>query len=775
MNTHVLTNNWTLAFTHPVTEKKHRLAATVPGNVEIDLLREGLIADPYPPDNLDAMRDWERVDDWTYETTFDAPPAPPGATVQLVFEGVDTIAEVLLNGTPILRCDNMFIPHAADVTGKLQPTGNVLRVRIYSPVLHTRQFQYDSFQISRDRHDAAYLRKARHMWGWDNAPRLLSAGLWRPVQLEVLPPIRFADVYLYTQQITADEVCLGCDWRIATPDLDLTGYRGVWRLSRAGQVEHEIPFAVPFVAGRTRHQLPRNQVRLWWPRGFGAPDLYDATLVLYKKDQAVAEWRTRFGIRTIELRRTEDTTADGAGEFVFVCNNEKIYINGTNWKPLDALHSRAAGKVRRALDLCLDLHCNMVRIWGGGVYEDHDFFDYCDEHGLLVWQDFMFACEVPPRDEWFQQAVAREAEAIVKRLRHHASLAVWCGDNEVDASFFWDTRVPHNLVPADNVITRQVLRQAVQARDPYRSYVPSSPHVSDRVARDLRAGRPPVAFTGEDHLYPRNENFREAFRNSPAHFIGETGPFFINAMSQSEDLVARELSRARRLWDAPIAGKDYTLEYHQLDAYLLTWKDAGRHRLRHLFGREFPLEPWPEFALGMNIVCGEIFKFAIEWSRSRKWRKTGVLWWSLVDMWPMMFNYSVVDSQYRPKQPCYDWIRQSQQPFCLLIADPGAGDLELFAANDTLQAWRGEYRIVSVDTTGKERELLAGKFTVEPNQNALLRSVPRPAEQALWIVEWEVNGQRAFNHFVTGQPPYDFAVYRNWVQRINQQRKETKS
>ncbi len=759
-------DNWTLAFTHPVTGKAHQISATVPGNVEIDLRREGFIADPCPPDDLHAMRDWERVADWCYTTTFDAPATRPGDTVRLVFEGVDTIADVWLNGAKILRCDNMFIPHAVEVTGQLQPTGNSLQVRIDSPVRYARQFAYDSFLTPNRRHDSLYLRKARHMWGWDNAPHLLSAGLWRPVHLVVHPAIRFEDVYLYTQRITADEVFLGCDWRIATPDLDLSGYRGLLRLARAGRIEHEIPFEVPFLAGRFRHRLPRTEVRLWWPRGFGAPDLYDASLVLHQDGRVVADWRTRFGVRTIELRRTEDTSAAGDGEFVFVCNNEKIYVNGTNWKPLDALHSRAAGKVRQALDLCLDLHCNMVRVWGGGVYEDHDFFEYCDEHGLLVWQDFMFACEVPPRDEWFQRAVAHEAAVIVQRLRHHAALAVWCGDNEVDASFFWDLRVPPSLVPADNIITRQVLRQAVQAHDPYRSYVPSSPYVSDRVARDRRAGKPPVAFTGEDHLYPGDEQYRDAFRNAAAHFIGETGPFFLNAMSQSGEIVARELPRVRRLWDVPIARRDYTLQCHQLDPHFLTWKDASRRRLRHWFGREFDFDPWPEFAEALNIVCAGIFKFAIEWSRSRKWRKTGVLWWSLVDMWPMLFNYSVVDSHYQRKQPCYDWIRQAQQPFCLLLADPAAGDLELFAANDTLQAWRGEYRVASVDTAGRERELLAGNFEVEPNQNPLLRLAPRPAEQALWIIEWQTDGRRSFNHFVTGEPPYDFGVFQSWCARL---------
>ncbi len=764
-----LDGDWTLSFTHPLTGDRHRMPATVPGNVEIDLAREGLIGDPYPPDRLDALRDFERVDDWTYETTFDAPAVGPGETATLVFEGIDTIADVALNGEKILRCENMFIPHSADVTGKLRAAGNRLSVRIFSPELHARRFSYDAFQVSRGRQSQAYLRKARHAWGWDNAPRLLSAGIWRPARIVVAPPIRFSDVYAYTQLVRDDVVWIGVNWAIETPDADLSAYRGSMTLSYQGEVEHARDFDVDFTAGRLTCGLPAESVRLWWPRGYGDPHLYDLALILRKGGEVVAEWSARFGIRDLELSRTETTNAKGEGEFVFVCNGEKIYINGTNWKPLDALHSRAAGKVRRALDLCLDLHCNMVRIWGGGVYEDHDFFDYCDQHGLLVWQDFMFACEFPPRDAFFQQAVAREAEVIVKRLRNHASLAVWCGDNEVDMAFAWGTLIPRHLLPSHNEISRKVLKNAVLSHDPYRSYVESSPYVSDAIARerwrplDARAD----LATPEDHLYPADENFRAAFRASAAHFVGETGPFLMNAVSDTPAIVEREMARARRLWPVPIAEKDYTLDRHQLDAYFLSWKDAAQKRLRHFFGREFGLAPWSDFALGVNIVCADIFKHAIEYSRSRKWRKTGVIWWSLLDMWPMLFNYSVVDYEFRPKMPYY-WIRRSQQPVCLMAVEPHEdADPEIYAANDTRKPWRGRYRILSVGAGGDGEELLADEFAVPANASARLRSVPRSAAPALWIVQWRAGGQASANHYVCGKPPFDFDTFRDWCARLD--------
>ncbi len=766
-----LDGDWTLSFSHPVTGRTHCIEATVPGNVEIDLLREGFIDDPYPPDSTEAMHDFERVDDWTYEMRFDAPTLVNGETAHLVFAGVDTIADVMLNGEQILHCENMFIPHEVDVTARLQFGSNTLRVRIYSPELYARRFDYPAGRVSRScRMAEAYLRKARHMWGWDNAPRLLSAGLWRPVSLECRPAIRVTELYAYTAKLTDTEVFIGCNWAMTTPDTDLREYRGVLRLAGDGQVVHEWPVEVRFIAGRVVQCLPRDAVRLWWPFGYGEQPLYDLTLQLYKGDSLLAQETVRMGIRDVQLDYTEVTDQQGSGAYYFVCNGEKIYINGTNWKPLDALHSRAPARMEKALDLCRDLHCNMVRIWGGGVYEDHDFFDYCDRHGILVWQDFMFACELPPKDEFYQRAVAREAETIIKRLRNHPSLAIWCGDNEVDTMHTWGTEIPCNIYPSHNEINRIVLKNAVLYHDPYRTYVPSSPVVSDDIVRDRRrpADRQELKHlsTTESHLYPGNEHFRDTFRDSGCFFIGETGPFFINAMSESAEIVERELPRARRLWDLPIDGKDYTLDRHQTDLHFVTWKDASLKRVKHLFGRDFELEPWQDLALGVNIVCAEIFKFAIEWSRSRKWRKTGVLWWSLLDMWPMISNYSVVDSLFRPKKPYY-WIRQSQQPCCLLVVEPTDGDPELFVANDTLMPYKGAYRILSIDAEGRETELRQGEFQAERNATSKLGSVQPEQMPALWLIQWETQDGKGWNHYICGQPPYAFDVYKAWCEKLD--------
>lgn len=198
----------------------------------------------------------------------------------------------------------------------------------------------------------------------------------------------------------------------------------------------EYDFIPRFVSGK--NSLAINNPKLWWPRGSGEQNLYDVTLTLFYQGKAVAEDTFKTGIRDIQLIRSE-TNFDGNGQFCFLVNYKKIFIKGTNWVPANALHGECRERIAKALELCGELNCNMIRCWGGGVYEDHEFFDICDREGFLVWQDFMLACENPPQMQWFKDELREEAVAVIKKLRQHPSLALWSGDNECDENFFGGT------------------------------------------------------------------------------------------------------------------------------------------------------------------------------------------------------------------------------------------------------------------------------------------------------------------------------------------------
>lgn len=765
---HDLNGTWQLSFTAP--DGIHQMIqAAVPGNVEISLMDSGLMDDCMPADDLHATTLFDTVDDWTYQTRFEAPQVPADWTQELVFEGIDTIAEVYLNGELLGKPQNMFIAHRYDVRERLLPGWNEVKVVIRSALLWARQQETDLFALSREHTvygGQPYLRKARHEWGWDNAPRLLTSGLYRSVYVESLPPERFEDVYLYTAKLDTKYVHLGIAWDYQTMQTDMSPYEIRYTLSCEGEIVYQAQLPVEYPRGVNRFRVPREQVKLWWPRGFGEATLCHIQLEMLRNGQPAAMWSSPWGIRTVRVIRSADITEDGKGQYLFEVNQHPVYIRGTNWKALDALHSRADAKVERALIMVTDLNCNMVRIWGGGIYEDHPFFDYCDQHGILVWQDFMLACEIPPVNDGFQRVMEEEARFIIRKLRNHPSLALWCGDNEDDMFLAGSVHGASTILPSDMRCSRETLRACVLRYDPHRSYVEGSPCLSDAYMTDRRNGKifhhPP-----EYHLYPAPLDNSKAIRECKSRLIAETGPCPICAVTDNEHIFAREEARARRLWNTPIDAASRNITCHQTDDYFSSWRQRCRETCLAWYGRDFSWEERQDFFLAVNIICAELFKETIEFCRMDRWNKTGVIWWSLMDMWPMLFNFSVVDCDFQHKL-AYEWIRHSQQPFALTVVRYEEGDeAALYAVNDTLSSQRGTYRIISVTADGTETLLAMGTCAEQPNGARMLQRLAEPESPQLWLIEWEINGERYCNHFVTDSRGAGFDTWKKWNNRIN--------
>lgn len=763
---HSLNGSWELWFYHPEDGRRVEIVTEVPGNVEESLVKEGFLEELMPPDRIDVP-DKFSLTEWHYSRRFDAPPCPEGRERYLVLEGIDTVATVKVNSLTVLECANMHREYRIPME-HLKPAGNLLEVTIHSAELYARHREGDAFSIQTAGtlfESNLHLRKARYAWGWDHAPRLMPSGIFRDVYLEDLPAERFTEAYLITKRLTATDAKLACRWSYTLPDSVLmAGYTLHYTLSCEGRVVYEDEEAVFFPRGVITMTVPLSEIKLWWPRGYGEPNLCDFRMEMRRKGQRVAEWSSPWGIRTLRLFQSESVTEDGEGEFRFVINGEEIFARGTNWKPLDPLPSRAGAKLERALALLTDLDCNMVRVWGGGYYEERAFYDFCDRHGILVWQDFMFACEVPSRDPAYEEEVAGEARQIVKRLRNHPSLALWCSDNENDQNFLWSNG-DGNALPSDQRISREVLRSAVIENDPFRPYLAGSPHYSDRAIEEYRRGGV-LPDSPEKHLYTADcFEGGSSLRKLGSFFLGEVGPWGAMAMSLHEDLFRREEARVRRLWDEAKPPRMHLTAMHQHDTYFMEWRQAAKAVVKQWFGREYSVEEWKEFGLCQNIACAWVFKDTIEFWRSRRPEKTGVLWWSLLDMWPMLFNYSVVDSSFRPKLP-YAWIKEAQQRFALLVSRrTPEGEPILYAANDTLSRRQGSWRILAVGEDGAKRELARGSYDAAPNATTCLGPLKEEGRE-LWLLEWEENGERFTNHFLAARPPFDLCIFQEWLKEI---------
>jgi len=722
---------------------KH-VPAAVPGNVELDLVKAGVLPDPYIGMNVKRLGEFENCE-WWYKKTFDAGSPPPDRRAVLVFHGLDCYGTIWLNGKRIGQTDNMLIPHEFDVTDLVRPgSANELIVRIGSSVRVARQYAYEpSLTAQQVNIEAMYVRKAPHMFGWDIAPRIVTAGLWRGVELQWRADTRIREVVYRPDCRGRSDAHLKVWWQVETNrpaladlSLRLTGVCGESRF------EQTVPLR--FSAGTM--DIDVSNAKLWWPAGYGAPDRYEITLELKNKDQILDRRVDRIGLCEIELKRREPAGANG--EFRFEVNHTPILVKGANWVPLDSFHSRDAGRYQAALDLFADLGCNMLRCWGGNVYEDHAFFDLCEQRGIMVWQDFAFACARYPKDPDFLARVRHEAETIVRKLRNHCCIAIWCGDNECDYSYMWE-----GLDPATNRLTREILPQVLACLDPWRAYSPSSPWFSPQIVAAQNAD-----MASEQHLWGPRDYFKSRFyTESTPHFIGEIGYHGSPAAAS-----IRKFIEAGHHW--PGLGDEQWI-VHASDPIGPGGPYAYRvglmyDQIKELFGiTPANLE---EFVLASQLSQAEAKKFFIEMVRMGKWRRTGLLWWNVIDCWPQ-FSDAIVD-YYFARKLAYPYIKRVQRPVCIMIGEPDSWHCRVVAGNDSLQDAHGKYTITDADS-GKV--VMSGEFHTSANANQELgRLRISHGEHRCFLIEWEINGRKFGNHYLLGKPPIPFDRYKKWLDRI---------
>jgi beta-mannosidase len=764
MNRIDLNGTWTLHFgpqyrravdmDHPgIANDWTQVPAHVPGNVELDLICAGLLPkDLQKGNNIYLLRELE-AHQWWYSRHFEIPEEAVGNRYELVLEGVDTLATVWLNGQRIGVLENMLIPHRLDVTTSLRAGRNHLVVGIDSVVLAAREEAVEPGSFAMENNwESLSIRKAAHSFGWDIMPRVISAGLWRDVYLETVPDTRFQNVYLATTSVdvAGRTARLTAHWDIATepwPVDDLSVRLTVCSPNDRSLVHEE---RVPVLSTHGLIQCEIDDVDLWWPRGYGDPALYDVTLELEDvRGKTRASWQTRFGFRTIRLNLTDTTNEQGEGEFAFVVNGVKVFVKGSNWVPLDAFHSRDAARMDETFDLVVDLNCNMIRCWGGNVYESEAFFRRCDEAGVMVWQDFAFACALYPQTDVFHEKVRREAEAIVPLIRNHPSLALWAGNNEIDA--FYTFAKPWCDPNVDDEISREVLASACRRLDPVRDYLPSSPYFGP----ELWSLGAPHEQRPEDHLWGPRDDFKGPYyTSSNAHFASEMGYHGCPARSSLERMMNPE-----HLW--PWQTNEEWLTHAvrpqpRGTAYNFRIQLMA-DQIAVLFG-DVP-EEMDDFIFASQVSQAEALKFFIERFRIAKGRRNGILWWNVRDGWPEISD-AVVD-YYGARKLAYDVIKRVQKDVCVMVDEPQDGNHQVVAVNDTLLP-------VEIDATvcSEDVRLLSESVSIPANGRTVVGKVPVAAAPTLYRIDWDLADETFASHYLAGPRPFDVATCRLWYDAL---------
>ncbi len=718
------------------------IPAQVPGNVELDLFRAGKEPDPFYGENLYRYRKYEFYR-WQFERSFIAPEKSDSRQV-LVFEGLNNFADIYVNDQLVGSTANSFIVHRLDVTDALRyGAENTLTVRIRSAVNMARKMDVPAYVRTGETGHFMMLRMPASSFGWDIMARFVSAGMWRGVHLDEEKPTRIAEAYYATKRLLENggaEVRLRYRWDTDEPILDgftveADGVCGdsVFHAEKvAGFVDGDMDFVIP-------------DAKLWWPKGYGEASLYTVTLTL-KYNGAVVDQRVdRIGVRTLELVNVLKPKDEG--EFLIKANGCPILCKGTNWVPLDALHSRDAQRLQAAHDLLNDAGCNIVRCWGGNVYEDHAFFDLCDERGIMVWQDFAMACATYSPDPAFAKQIEEEAAAVIRKLRNHPSILLWAGDNEVDEGLTFQCYLEQHRY---NALTREVLPRAVLMHDPYRVFLPSSPYIPDGIAR---------YDVPEQHNWGARAYFKDDFyKQSNAHFISECGYHGCpSPESLKEYIPENELEHWLHsdVWDT-----------HNTDYIRFGRRGYNRIQLMHdqvdlLFG-SVP-ENLADFAKLSQITQAEAKKFFIERTRIKKWRRTGIIWWNLIDGWPQISD-AVVDYSYR-KKLAYHYIRRVQQPVAVLMDELSDWGHDVYLCNDSRESGMVRYTVTDGDTG---EAVLQGETWSPANENVKLGNIRELAgRQKMYLITWEWNGKPYANHYISGYPAYDAKQMLKWVDKIS--------
>lgn len=720
-------------------------AARVPGNIELDLVRAEILPDPYDSDHMERFRPYEFFD-WEYVREFDLPPDFPAA--ELVFEGIDGIAEVFLNGCSAGKAGNAFMPHRFAVDGLLRRgERNRIAVRLRSPINAARNRMLDHACFAHGMsYENLFLRKPAHEYGWDIAPRLLLGGLWKSVSLVEIPRHAMLCCYFDTlERSTAEEAWLGFSWSFRTdlPEWDRFELEIDGRCGDSGFRHRE---HIWFTSGTTVIRIP--DPKLWNPAGYGEPSLYEVTIVIRNAGEELIRTTRVVGVRRVKLVYDE---TPGAFQFRFEVNGTPVMVKGTNHVPADALHSRDAERLPRILEMVKELGCNMIRVWGGGVYEPAQFYDFCDRNGILVWQDFMMACAGYPMTPDFLDRIRTECEWAVRELRQHPSLVLWAGDNEVDmkAAQVGDGRRQENYR-----ITREVIPQVLARLDPGRPYLPSSPYFSPEVwDRGMRPGNE-QSNCPEQHIWGTRDYCRAPFYSgNGAAFVSETG---FHGAPAAESI--KKFISPQRLW--PGRGNP---EWEAHSTMTPARIDLMFRQIQEFFG--FEPDNLDDFIAASQLCQAEALKFFIERVRARKWEKSGIIWWNLIDCWPQ-FSDAVVDYYFKPKL-AFDYIRCVQKPLAVILDEPESWGHRVIVTNDTLHPCAGTVAIRDLESG---ETLWNGSFRVGANANATAGVFEHPVgRERLLLVEWRAGGESGRGFRLTGQPPHDFARYRNLLPELLRQ------
>lgn len=683
------------------------LEAHVPGEVHLDLIRAGLLAEPNNDLNCYAAR-WVEETIWYYQRTFTAPPLAAGERAWLYFGGLDLAAVIYLNGQEVARHTNSFYPCRVEVSDTLLPGENRLTVQVESGIFWASDKPGQGYSLAPDSQlkKRNWLRKVQSSFGWDWSTQLLNVGVSGDVRLEIASLARL-DSLVVLSQPSDDLSSAAITARVFVEGLAETAQPGELVVEVEGLAPRAFPVTVQPGLQRLEASVELPEPRLWWPAGHGAQPLYRVRAALSVNRIEIGSAVRRTGVRKVRVNQSPHS--ESGSYFIFEINDKPIFVKGGNFVPADMIPARL-DRARYAVlvDRAVEANCNMLRIWGGGLYESDDFYELCDERGILVWQEFIFACaRYPAFDEHFLADIKHEAAYQVRRLAHHPSLIAWCGNNEMEeGNYHWgyDKGVAH----PDYAVFHLVLPLIVREEDGTHYYQPSSPFSPNLESprRDDMGDQHPWSLGFAD------TDFRK-YRQMACRFPNEGGTLGPNSLPTVRACLP--------------TGQEYpgSFAFQVHDNGIASWGDTvyPDDMLVQWLGKSIASMSIEDYVYWGGVIQGEGLGEYIRNFRRRMFDTSSAIFWMYNDNWPTTRSWTIVD-YYLRRTPAFYPVKRAFQPLTVAIAVEDS-QVRVFGVNEG-PAWSGEVRFgvlsleggypvdfkTTVDLPGNTSTLV-GEFSLE--------------------------------------------------------------
>ncbi|NPA10502.1 MAG: glycoside hydrolase family 2 protein [Chlorobi bacterium] len=672
------------------------LTASVPGTVHLDLMDNKIIPDPYKDENEKKVQ-WIENENWDYQTSFNISSKDlENQNIELIFNGLDTFSEIYLNGKLIQSTDNMFRKWTIPVKQSLKKGENVLQVKFRSAVNVGKELA-QKVPFTMPESPRSFVRKAQYQFGWDWGPRLVTAGIWKDVKLNFWNTARLDHIKIEQKILTKQKADLNIHAEIFTKQ------EGKYSFLINGKSQN-----ISLKSGLNLISIPYQiqNPKLWQPNGWGDPNLYDIKVSLQKDSKMIAEKSEKIGLRTMELIQEKDAKGKS---FYFKVNGKPMYAKGTNWIPSDSFTPRMTKeKYQKLIKDCKEANMNMIRVWGGGIYEDDEFYRSCDENGILVWQDFMFAGSFYPADEKFQKNVELEVKDQIERLQNHPSLALWCGNNEIDEAIVnWGYQKQFKYSKEDSLqvwkdykkIFHEVIPDAIQkyATIDKQIYWESSPSIG--------WGHKESLTEGDSHYWGVwwGEQPFEIYNEKVPRFASEYG---------FQGMPTLKTTKSMFSGNPDLSLQNATIKAHEKHS-------RGWEIIENYMKRDYKVPTdFVKYNYVSQLLQARGMQIAIEAHRRAKPYNMGTLYWQLNDCWPVV-SWSSIDYSGNWKALHYQVKRSFENQ--VILVEEKEGILTFYAINDQTRKFDDVF--VEIEIVNFQGKVL-DKITTVPNGKTLEEIVP---------------------------------------------------